>query len=113
MAQAKAALAQYKDVMQAAERFFEGAFDHVKDEDGDVPMASVSKPAVAKPAIRMAVSTVARNIGCTPISFIRRPRTTTIRLRATGRATRTTRKMVGYDPRRLGMSGAYSVFRGR
>ncbi|KAF8195914.1 hypothetical protein K438DRAFT_1826732 [Mycena galopus ATCC 62051] len=54
MAQAKAALAQYKDVMQAAERFFEGAFDHVKDEDGDVPMASASKPAVAKRPIRMA-----------------------------------------------------------
>ncbi|KAF7355299.1 Baculoviral IAP repeat-containing protein 6 [Mycena sanguinolenta] len=54
VAQAKAALAQYKDVMQAAERFFEGAFDHVKDEDGDVPMASVSKPAVAKRTIRMA-----------------------------------------------------------
>lgn len=55
MAQAKAALAQYKDVMQAAERFFEGAFDHVKDEDGDVPMASVSAPVVEKRAIRMAV----------------------------------------------------------
>ncbi|KAF7352807.1 Baculoviral IAP repeat-containing protein 6 [Mycena venus] len=54
VAQAKAALAQYKDVMQAAERFFEGAFDHVKDEDGDVPMASVSKPAIAKQPIRMA-----------------------------------------------------------
>ncbi|KAJ7507770.1 hypothetical protein B0H11DRAFT_1968607 [Mycena galericulata] len=42
VAQAKAALAQYKDVMQAAERFFEGAFDHVQDDDGDVPMASAS-----------------------------------------------------------------------
>ncbi|KAJ6485001.1 ubiquitin conjugating enzyme family protein [Mycena vitilis] len=54
VAQAKAALAQYKDVMQAAERFFEGAFDHVKDEDGDSPMASTSVPAVAKRTIRMA-----------------------------------------------------------
>jgi len=33
MAQARAALKQYKDVMQAAERFFEGKFDHIKDED--------------------------------------------------------------------------------
>ncbi|KAJ7129714.1 hypothetical protein C8R44DRAFT_777474 [Mycena epipterygia] len=54
VAQAKAALAQYKDVMQAAERFFEGAFDHVKDEDGDVPMASVPAPAVEKRTFRMA-----------------------------------------------------------
>ncbi|KAF8897511.1 hypothetical protein BD779DRAFT_1491261 [Infundibulicybe gibba] len=38
LAQARAALRQYNDVMQAAERFFEGKFDHVKDEDGDVLM---------------------------------------------------------------------------
>ncbi|KAK7061704.1 Baculoviral IAP repeat-containing protein 6 [Favolaschia claudopus] len=50
VAQARAALAQYKDVQQAAERFFEGAFDHVTDDDGDVPMASASKP---KPPARM------------------------------------------------------------
>ena len=37
-AQARAALKQYKDVMQAAERFFEGKFDHIKDEDEDVKM---------------------------------------------------------------------------
>ncbi|KAJ7744459.1 ubiquitin conjugating enzyme family protein [Mycena maculata] len=49
VAQAKAALAKYKDVEQAAERFFEGAFDHIKDEDGDVNMA----PAVEKRTIRM------------------------------------------------------------
>lgn len=55
MAQAKAALAQYKDVMQAAERFFEGAFDHIQDEDGDSPMASASAPAAEKRTIRMAV----------------------------------------------------------
>ncbi|TFK43556.1 hypothetical protein BDQ12DRAFT_675170 [Crucibulum laeve] len=42
-AQARAALRQYKDVMQAAERFFEGKFDHIKDGDGDVPMASGSE----------------------------------------------------------------------
>ncbi|EKM80308.1 hypothetical protein AGABI1DRAFT_57960 [Agaricus bisporus var. burnettii JB137-S8] len=32
-AQARAALKQYKDVMEAAESIFEGKFDHVKDED--------------------------------------------------------------------------------
>ncbi|KAJ7700058.1 hypothetical protein B0H17DRAFT_1048399 [Mycena rosella] len=53
VAQAKAALAQYNDVQQAAERFFEGAFDHVKDEDGDVPMASLPAPAAEKRVIRM------------------------------------------------------------
>ena len=39
-AQARAALRQYKDVMQAAERFFEGKFDHIKDDDEDVEMTS-------------------------------------------------------------------------
>ncbi|KAF8076356.1 hypothetical protein FPV67DRAFT_412956 [Lyophyllum atratum] len=41
-AQARAAFRQYGDVMQAAERFFEGAFDHIKDDD-DEPMASSSE----------------------------------------------------------------------
>ncbi|RDB22602.1 Baculoviral IAP repeat-containing protein 6 [Hypsizygus marmoreus] len=40
-AQARAALRQYNDVMQAAERFFEGKFDHIRDEDE--PMASSSE----------------------------------------------------------------------
>jgi len=35
--QARAALRQYKDVMQAAERIFEGQFDNVPDEE-DTPM---------------------------------------------------------------------------
>ncbi|KAG6854764.1 hypothetical protein C0991_001191 [Blastosporella zonata] len=49
-AQARAALRQYSDVMQAAERFFEGAFDNVKDDD-DVSMASSSSDAKqARPA---------------------------------------------------------------
>lgn len=42
-AQAKAALAIHKDVMQAAEKIFEGKFDNVvDDDDGDVAMASGS-----------------------------------------------------------------------
>jgi hypothetical protein len=36
--QARAALRRYKDVMEAAERIFEGQFDDVYDEDGDVQM---------------------------------------------------------------------------
>ncbi|KII94754.1 hypothetical protein PLICRDRAFT_47766 [Plicaturopsis crispa FD-325 SS-3] len=40
--QARAALAQYKDVMQAAERIFDGQFDDIADDDGDVPMDSAS-----------------------------------------------------------------------
>ncbi|KAJ7095356.1 hypothetical protein B0H15DRAFT_829186 [Mycena belliarum] len=53
VAQARVALTQYKDVMQAAERFLEGAFNHVKDEDGDVPMASAPVPPPEKRTFRM------------------------------------------------------------
>ncbi|KAJ3547662.1 hypothetical protein NMY22_g1567 [Coprinellus aureogranulatus] len=48
-AQAKAALKQYKDVMQAAERIFDGAFDNVADDDEDVEM---NAPATKKNASR-------------------------------------------------------------
>lgn len=41
-AQARAALKQYKDVEQAAERFFEGKFDHIRDDD--VEMSSSRPP---------------------------------------------------------------------
>jgi hypothetical protein len=34
-AQARAALKQYKDVNQAAERFFEGAFDHIVADEAE------------------------------------------------------------------------------
>ncbi|KAF8913873.1 hypothetical protein CPB84DRAFT_1669268 [Gymnopilus junonius] len=37
-AQARAALKQYKDVMQAAECFFEGKFDHIKEENVESSM---------------------------------------------------------------------------
>ncbi|KAF4602410.1 hypothetical protein EYR40_005617 [Pleurotus pulmonarius] len=40
VAQARAALKQYKDVMQAAERIFDGHFDNIVDDDGDVRMAA-------------------------------------------------------------------------
>ncbi|KAI0832813.1 ubiquitin conjugating enzyme family protein [Trametes gibbosa] len=40
VAQARAALKQHRDVMEAAERIFDGSFDHIVDEDGDVPMSS-------------------------------------------------------------------------
>jgi hypothetical protein len=41
--QARAALQQYKDVMQAAEQFFEGKFDHIRDDD--VEMSAVASKA--------------------------------------------------------------------
>ncbi|KAI0775857.1 ubiquitin conjugating enzyme family protein [Trametes elegans] len=40
VAQARAALKQHKDVMEAAERIFDGSFDHIVDDDGDVAMKS-------------------------------------------------------------------------
>lgn len=54
MAQARAALNKYKDVMQAAERIFDGSFDHVLDDDGDVEMAS-GEPAPPQRQPRMIV----------------------------------------------------------
>ena len=54
VAQARAALKQYSDVMQAAERIFDGKFDNVLDEDGDVEMAS-NEPAPAPQRSRMVV----------------------------------------------------------
>ncbi|KAL1660626.1 hypothetical protein GGF50DRAFT_106202 [Schizophyllum commune] len=47
-AQARAALRRYKDVMEAAEKFFEGEFADVKDEDGDSPMAATSSSKASK-----------------------------------------------------------------
>lgn len=41
-AQARAALKKYNDVMQAAERIFDGAFDHITEDSEDVEMMFVS-----------------------------------------------------------------------
>jgi hypothetical protein len=41
-AQARAALKQHRDVMEAAEKIFEGAYDNIADEDGDLPMSSAA-----------------------------------------------------------------------
>ncbi|KAK2466191.1 hypothetical protein APHAL10511_001833 [Amanita phalloides] len=49
VAQARAALKQYKDVMLAAERFLEGKFDHIQDEDGDVQMEEAKATSRKKP----------------------------------------------------------------
>ena len=38
MAQARAALKKYPDVMEAASQIFEGKFAHVIDDDGDASM---------------------------------------------------------------------------
>ncbi|KAA1466765.1 hypothetical protein DENSPDRAFT_831644 [Dentipellis sp. KUC8613] len=53
-AQARAALKRHKDVMTAAERIFDGAFDDVVDEDGDVRMASASETREPPAAARLA-----------------------------------------------------------
>ena len=45
-AQARAALKQYKDVEQAAERFFEGKFDHIKDDDVEMLSSRPPRPSV-------------------------------------------------------------------
>jgi hypothetical protein len=53
-AQARAALAKYRDVMQAAERFFDGEFEGVTDDaPASAPAAgSSSSKAVRKPSVR-------------------------------------------------------------
>ena len=50
MAQARAALQKHKDVMQAAERIFDGSFDYLLDADGDVRMESGEAPQAASKA---------------------------------------------------------------
>lgn len=55
-AQARAALKKYNDVMQAAERIFDGAFDHITDGFEDVEMKSVSERAGSSSRTRTAVS---------------------------------------------------------
>jgi hypothetical protein len=52
-AQARAALIKYQDVMQAAERFFDGEFDNVK-EDGTKPASTAPVASGSKPS-RMAM----------------------------------------------------------
>lgn len=49
-AQAQAALRRYKDVMQAAERIFEGEFADVEETDGDVSMESAALVAPITPS---------------------------------------------------------------
>lgn len=63
-AQARAALKQYKDVMQAAERIFDGAFDDVVDEPEASPPHS--KKAESSRKSRMIVCTF--NHSCLPYS---------------------------------------------
>ncbi|EAU84763.2 ubiquitin conjugating enzyme family protein [Coprinopsis cinerea okayama7 len=48
MDMAKAALKRYGDVMEAAEAIFEGRFDNLKDEDGDVEMPAAKSRESAK-----------------------------------------------------------------
>lgn len=53
-AQARAALKQYKDVMQAAERIFDGQFDDVAEEPG----GDASPAQDSRRSVMMAVSEV-------------------------------------------------------
>lgn len=50
MLQARAALRKYKDVMQAAERIFDGEFADVTDDDEDVRMAPISPTGPMSPS---------------------------------------------------------------
>ena len=63
-AQARAALKRHKDVMEAAERIFEGFFDDVCDENCDV-RGPLDVSAHEQQAVRMVV--------CTSESLSRRP----------------------------------------
>ena len=62
LAQARAALAKYKDVMQAAERFFDGEFADVMDEDDGAPAtaagSSQRRDGDAPSRARMVVSVI-------------------------------------------------------
>lgn len=60
-AQARAALKRYKDVMQAAERIFDGAFDDIVDDE-DVQMAEARSSRVASSglAVRRCIRRVLR-----------------------------------------------------
>ncbi|GBE80076.1 ubiquitin conjugating enzyme family protein [Sparassis latifolia] len=44
VAQARAALERYKDVMQAAERIFDGSFDHIIDDGGASESSAPARP---------------------------------------------------------------------
>ncbi|OJA14679.1 hypothetical protein AZE42_02395 [Rhizopogon vesiculosus] len=48
--QARAALRRYKDVMQAAERFFDGEFANIEETDGDVSMEPATPVALITPS---------------------------------------------------------------
>jgi uncharacterized UBP type Zn finger protein len=68
-AQARAALKKHKDVMQAAERIFDGAFDHVEDDtdEDEEMMATHSNP--SKPSARSKVL-VGIQVGIEPLGCV-------------------------------------------
>ena len=65
MAQARAALNRYNDVMEAAERIFDGAFDDIPDEGGATSVPSTD-PNVDRvrcpPTMRLVVCTNPREL---------------------------------------------------
>jgi hypothetical protein len=76
VSQARAALKRYKDVMQAAERIFDGQFDDVGDEDADVYQTATARD--PSHLMRIAVSYVFSCILSTVSDVKRRPTTTTM-----------------------------------
>jgi len=67
--QARAALRQYKDVMQAAEKIFEGKFDDVDEERGEDAAMEPEPPKAARMTVcrsRLPVKTASRTLLQTP-----------------------------------------------
>ena len=54
-AQARAALKKHKDVMQAAERIFDGHFDHVREDEEMADAAQASAPPPRATPLKMPV----------------------------------------------------------
>jgi hypothetical protein len=63
--QARAALKRYKDVMQAAERIFDGQFDDVGDEDADMDETATARD--LPPTARIAVRVFSRTLSASPV----------------------------------------------
>lgn len=61
---------QHKDVMEAAERIFDGSFDDIVDDDGDVEMAELSDKSNAQSKKREIVSEGPDSIFYAPCSSL-------------------------------------------
>ena len=59
--------------MEAAERIFDGSFDHIVDEDGDVEMASLEKPQQKPRMMVRALRSVALKFTREPVARAQTP----------------------------------------